>query len=94
MYCGSDLRRVDPANITLDHLTYQCDEGSDENSNLVTACRSCNSARGSKPWREYATGGAIERIVRQRTRGMVKFTAMARAIIRGETGDPRLEGGC
>jgi 5-methylcytosine-specific restriction endonuclease McrA len=93
-YCGSDLRRVAPADITLDHLVCQCEGGSDHDSNLVVACRSCNSARGNKPWREYATGGAVERIEKQRRRGMVGYTAMARAILRGETGDPRLEGRC
>lgn len=62
-YCGRDLKDADPKEVSLDHLLCRIEGGGNESGNLVTACRSCNSARGVKPWIEYATGGAIERII-------------------------------
>ncbi len=64
-WCGSDLRDYAAADISLDHLVCHSHGGSDEASNLITACRSCNSQRRDRKWREYATGGAIDRIKRQ-----------------------------
>ena len=34
---------------TLDHLVRQCEGGGSESSNLVLACRRCNSQRHNKP---------------------------------------------
>lgn len=81
-YCGRDLRTAEPHEVGLDHLTPQCKGGSNDARNLVTTCRSCNSSRKDRPWREFATGGAIERIERQRRR--VLNMALARAIESGE----------
>lgn len=41
-YCGSILL------LTIDHKTPQCVGGSNHSHNLVTACRSCNCAKGGK----------------------------------------------
>lgn len=70
-YCGRDLRDARPVEMGLDHLEDLVDGGGHKganhaSTNLVTACRSCNSARGARPWREYAPGGAQERIEAQR----------------------------
>jgi 5-methylcytosine-specific restriction endonuclease McrA len=94
-YCGRDLRDEKPANVHLDHLVSRKDGGSHNNEtpdyarNLVTSCGSCNCARGSKQWRDYAPGGAIERIEKQRR--MKLNGSLARAILRGEAPDPRKE---
>lgn len=88
-YCGCDLRSASPAEVTLDHLLPRCHGGGNENENLVTACRSCNSSRGDKPWMEYATRGAIDRI--RRLRHSPTNPTLAKAIISGEVGDPRVE---
>src|SRR5574343_1436118 len=40
-YCGS--RRY----LTVDHVVPQSGGGSDEDSNLITACKSCNSRKGT-----------------------------------------------
>ena len=42
-YCGE----VCPEDqMTLDHFVPRCEGGSDEDSNLVPSCRSCNGAKG------------------------------------------------
>lgn len=88
-YCGCDLRNADPRNVTLDHLTPRCEGGSNHERNLITACRSCNSARGAKPWREYATGGAVERIERLVLEAL--NMDLAQAIMDGTAGDAEIE---
>jgi hypothetical protein len=67
VYCGQGPRtRIKPAPgvgvLTLDHLTPRTFGGSNKSENLVTACVACNCSRQEKPWREFATGGAIARI--------------------------------
>lgn len=86
LYCGRDLHGSDPFQVTLDHLKPGHFPGNHAESNLVTACRSCNSARQDKPWRKYAPGGAIPRIARHRRRKLARYLKLARAIIAGEVG--------
>lgn len=67
VYCGRgprDARRWSQAVVilTLDHLVPRSQGGDNTPRNLVSACRSCNSSRQDRDWREYATGGAQERI--------------------------------
>lgn len=88
-YCGTDLRTAAPEDVTLDHLRCRVHGGNNEAGNLVTACRACNSSRGDRPWRIFATGGAVLRIQRQRRR--VLNLALAKAIIAGTAGNPLLE---
>jgi 5-methylcytosine-specific restriction endonuclease McrA len=82
LYCGRDLHGADPKEVTLDHLTCRTNGGGNETHNLVTACRSCNSARGSKSWHEYATGGARDRITL--TVILPVNIALAKSIIAGK----------
>jgi 5-methylcytosine-specific restriction endonuclease McrA len=88
-YCGRDLKDAEPREVTLDHLKCRAHGGDDSSRNVVTACLRCNSARGAKPWRQYATGGAIDRIESLRRRKLNE--KLAKAILRGEAGDPRVE---
>lgn len=37
-----------PSSATIDHVIPQCDGGSNKLNNLVTACWSCNSAKGCR----------------------------------------------
>ena len=66
--------------LTLDHLQPVSKGGRNHTSNLVTACLACNSARGDKPWREYAQRwpGAVERISRYRRRSIAHLRPLAR----------------
>ena len=90
VYCGEDLSRVQPHEMGLDHLIPQCDPRcTNDESNLVTACRRCNSARQDRPWRQFATAGAVARILRNRRRKL--NIKLARAIIDGEAEWPQWE---
>lgn len=53
-YCDKKLQRQKPKNRTLDHLVPREMGGSHSNDNLVTACLTCNTQRGLKPWEEFA----------------------------------------
>jgi hypothetical protein len=66
-YCGTDLHSANRRDVTLDHLVAQIHGGSHHESNLVTACHTCNSKRQHKPWRAFCAPGAVERILRNRT---------------------------
>lgn len=88
-YCGRDLRSATPDQVTLDHLLPRSCGGSNDAQNLVTACLRCNSQRGDRPWADYATGGAQDRI------GQLRHTALnldlAKAIIAGDVPRPVAE---
>ena len=43
-----------PQKLTLDHLIPHCEGGSNQHTNLVTACLFCNSARGAKSVASFA----------------------------------------
>ena len=81
-YCGRDLHGAAAREVTLDHLTCRCEGGTHHESNLVTSCRSCNSSRQDKPWRSYATGGAVERIEQAICKPLNK--ELAKALIAGK----------
>ena len=55
-WCGHGLE--DNAALTLDHLTPNSLGGSNEATNLVTACRQCNTVRGVRPTPEFAAAVA------------------------------------
>lgn len=86
IYCLSDLRDAAPFDISLDHITPQSDGGSNEPSNMVTACRSCNCSRGDKPLARFAGKETIAHIRRNTKRSIGKYRVMAKALIAGETG--------
>jgi 5-methylcytosine-specific restriction endonuclease McrA len=86
-YCGTDLHSAPPRHVTLDHLTPQCQGGTHESSNLVTACLACNSRRQHQSWFTYAPEGSRLRIARLRRR--VPNLPLARAILSGAI--PRAE---
>lgn len=88
-YCGTDLRHSAPAEVTLDHLVPRVAGGGNEATNLITACRACNSSRQEKPWMDYATGGAVERI--QTLRVQPLNLPLAKAIIENRAGDDVVE---
>jgi 5-methylcytosine-specific restriction endonuclease McrA len=88
-YCGCDLKHAAPADITLDHLLPRSAGGTNESTNLVTACRSCNSSRGAKPWVDYAPGGAQDRINQLRNEPI--NVPLAKALIDGTAGDAEIE---
>lgn len=87
LYCGRDLHDATPTELSLDHLTPQSQGGSHHESNLVTACFTCNSRRQDRPWTNFAPAGAHQRI-----RNAIRRTlnlALAKAIRAGQSPDPR-----
>ena len=51
VYCEKGIE--DGIQFTLDHVVPQDLGGSNETKNLVTACKTCNSAKGSKSTRQF-----------------------------------------
>ena len=89
VYCCRDLHGAAPSDITLDHIRCQSDGGSNDASNLVTACRSCNCSRQDKPLAKFA-GPETRRDIRRLTRrNLKKYVVLAKALIAGETGDDK-----
>ena len=80
VYCAADLHGASPADLTLDHLDCRQDGGANHETNLVTACRSCNSRRADRPWAEFADARATHRIER-RWESLEKYLILARDLI-------------
>lgn len=65
-YCLTDLHAADPFDITLDHINPRNNGGLHVPSNLVTACRSCNSSkRASLDWMTPAQERRVGRQVKK-----------------------------
>jgi hypothetical protein len=55
-YCGASVE--DGAKLTLDHLTPHSHGGSNHETNLATCCLKCNSSRGNRCYKQFATAVA------------------------------------
>ena len=84
-YCGTDLRNSRPAEVTLDHLTPRSLGGTNDATNLVTACRTCNSSRGNRSLESFAPGGSLVRIAKLIAQPL--NVKLARAIIDDRTNE-------
>ena len=89
VYCLADLHGAHPTDITLDHVRCDSDGGSNDASNLVTACRQCNCSRQDNPLSRFAGPETRKHIRRNTRRSIKKYRVMAKAIIAGTTEDPR-----
>jgi 5-methylcytosine-specific restriction endonuclease McrA len=79
IYCLRDLHDADPRDITLDHIKCRSRNGNDNHeSNLITACRSCNSARQDKPLSRFAGPETIKHIRRNTRRSLKKYLVLAK----------------
>lgn len=83
-YCGRSLKNAAAEEINLDHLLPRVAGGSNEATNLITACKACNCSRGARPWVDYATGGARDRIETLRSQPL--NIELAKALIAGRAG--------
>jgi 5-methylcytosine-specific restriction endonuclease McrA len=86
LYCLADLHGADPRDITLDHLTPKADGGSNHESNLVTACRSCNCSRQDTPLSRFAGPETRKHVRRNVKRSLKPYLVLAKALISGEAG--------
>jgi hypothetical protein len=81
VYCGKSLFDHEGLVLTLDHVVPQELGGTNDASNLVTACKSCNSAKGSKNLRSFLAflsgqgvdTSEIAKRVRNATKRVVKY---------------------
>lgn len=89
VYCRGDLHGADPRDITLDHLLCDADGGGNEPTNLVTACRGCNCSRQDRTLADFAGPETRREIRRLASRSIGRYRRLAKAIIAGETEDPR-----
>ena len=89
VYCLADLHGAHPTDITLDHVACESDGGGNGPENLVTACRHCNCARQDKPLNRFAGPETRAHIRRNTARKISRYRRLAKAIIAGETEDPR-----
>lgn len=82
LYCCATIEAG--AQLTLDHLRPRIEGGGNMPRNLITACAVCNSARGKRAWRRYASPEARRRIEAARRRRINPLAA--RAIIEARGG--------
>lgn len=88
VYCCADLHAADPKDVTLDHIKCKADGGTNHESNLVTACRSCNSSRQDKPLNRFAgpeTRADIRRLTRRK---LGPYLKLAKAYFADKVGGP------
>lgn len=64
-YCLTSLLETNPFDVTLDHVVPRNAGGKHIPSNLVTACRSCNSSKQHKAAAEWCNARQLRRIARQ-----------------------------
>lgn len=86
VYCCKNLHGADPRDITLDHLVAKVDGGSNKETNLVTACRSCNCSRQDTPLNRFCGKETRTDIKRLTARKLARYLKQAKGLISGQTG--------
>jgi 5-methylcytosine-specific restriction endonuclease McrA len=86
LFCLKDLHHTHPGDVTLDHLIPRSAGGTDDPTNLVNCCRSCNSKKQDRPLDRFAGPETIKHIRRNTRRSMVKYLKLADAFLAGKTG--------
>lgn len=89
LLCLRDLHGAAPSDITLDHITPDSNGGTNGPSNLYVCCRTCNCSRQDKPLNRVAGPETRAHIRRNTKRSIKPYRILAKAIIAGETEDPR-----
>lgn len=82
-YCGQDLHHADAKDVTLDHLIPRINGGSNDETNLVTCCQSCNSQRQDTPLVQWAGKQTADWAWAQAAKGITAELKLAKAIIGG-----------
>lgn len=85
-YCGRDLHGAAPHDVTLDHITTRARGGSHAPTNLVTACRACNSARQDATVASWGGAELAVALRRQARRSLTPYRRLALAILAGNAG--------
>lgn len=62
VYCGCRVSTGARGSATLDHVTPHAHGGTNATSNLVTACRACNAAKGERTAAEWCDAGQLDAV--------------------------------
>jgi 5-methylcytosine-specific restriction endonuclease McrA len=81
VYCGRDLHHAAPEEINLDHIKCRSHGGSNDATNLVTSCKTCNCSRGNKKISAWADEATRRTIRRQTRRSLRRPLELAKSII-------------
>jgi 5-methylcytosine-specific restriction endonuclease McrA len=73
---------TEPRELTLDHIVCRSRGGNNSERNLVTACRSCNSARGNTRLSDFAPLAVVRQINCVRRRKLDQYLALAKEIMK------------
>lgn len=88
IYCGAPMD--EGHEMTIDHVRPQELGGSNKETNLVTACKACNSAKGAKSLRDFMvyldakgadTQGLAAKVRRHTRRSIKRLRSQAKKII-------------
>lgn len=87
IYCGKDLSKAKPFDVTLDHIKCRSTEDKRNNSetNLITCCRACNSTRQQTSLAKFADVKTRAKVKKHRRRKIDKYLALAKDLISGRT---------
>ena len=85
VYCDTDLTDASSNEITLDHLLARALGGTNASRNLVTCCKSCNSAKNTLSVTKFIErlgeqghdGEVVEKRIRNARRRKVRTSKMA-----------------
>lgn len=91
LYCLRDMHDCNPSDISLDHIKCGHFAGNHHESNLITACRSCNSSRQDTPLARFAGPETRAHIRRNLRRKLAPYKVLAKALIEGKTGGGPVE---
>lgn len=90
VYCREDMRGVNVHDLTLDHVSGVLKNGrNNHESNLVLACRVCNSKRGALPIARFASVKTRALIKKQTSIKLDRFRKQAKQILDGELDYPK-----
>lgn len=81
VYCELDMKGTDPRLITLDHLKPRTKGGTDDPSNLVTACLRCNCVKKDQSLAKFAGPDKARSIRRQAKKDITGHREMARSLL-------------
>lgn len=85
-FCGIDMKGTDPRLITLDHIVPRAKGGTDDPTNLVTACLRCNCVKKDAPISQFAGAVKARAIRKQAKVDLTPFRNTANAILKGLEG--------
>jgi 5-methylcytosine-specific restriction endonuclease McrA len=85
-FCGIDMKGTDPRLITLDHIKPRAQGGTDDPTNLVTACLRCNCVKKDTNITKFCGKDKANAIRKAARVDLKPFRTTANAILKGLEG--------